>query len=107
MDPHLKRVKEKVEAGERLDKNDALALFYTQNLFELGRIANRSKEKLHGSRIYFGVSLNINHTNICELRCPICAFSTDEGASDAYLLSHDEITARVSKASSSDISEII
>ena len=106
MDPHLQSVKEKVMAGERLDRNDALALYHTQNLFELGRIANSRKEKLHGSKVYFGASLNINHTNICELRCPICAFSTDEDASDAFLLSLDEITTRVSKAASRHISEV-
>ena len=106
MDPHLQSVKEKVMAGERLDRNDALTLFHTQNLFQLGRLANSRKEKLHGNGIYFGVSLNINHTNICELRCPICAFSTDEEASDAFLLTHDEIISKVSKAASRDISEV-
>ena len=84
MVPDLQSIKEKVDAGERLDRHDALALFTTQDLFELGRIANSRKEALHGNTIYFGVSLNINHTNICELRCPICAFSTDEDADNAY-----------------------
>jgi aminodeoxyfutalosine synthase len=106
MDPHLQSIKEKVEAGERLDCHDALALFTTQDLFELGRMANSRKEALHGNTIYFGVSLNINHTNICELRCPICAFSTDEDADNAYFLSHDEVLRRVRSAAVHDISEV-
>ena len=106
MDPHLQSIKEKVDAGERLDRDDALALFTTPDLFELGRIANSKKEKLHGNTIYFGVSLNINHTNICELRCPICAFSTDEDADNAYFLSQEEIVHRVQEAAVHDISEV-
>jgi aminodeoxyfutalosine synthase len=103
---HLQSIKEKVDAGERLDRNDALALFTTQDLFELGRMSNSRKEALHGNTIYFGVSLNINHTNICELRCPICAFSTDVEADNAYFLSHDEILRRVRSAAVHDISEV-
>lgn len=106
MDPHLQRIKEKVEVGERLDCNDALALFDTQDLLELGRIANRVKSKIHGNKIYFGVSLNVNHTNICKLRCPICAFSTDEDTDNAYFLSQDEIIKRVRTATSYGISEV-
>jgi aminodeoxyfutalosine synthase len=78
MDPNLQKIKEKVAAGERLNFDDSLSLFNTQDLFELGKIANNTKENIHANRVYFGTSLNINHTNICKLRCPICAFSTDE-----------------------------
>lgn len=106
MDAYLQKIKEKVEDGERLDFNDSLALFHTQDLFELGRIANSVKEKMHGNKIYFGVSLNINHTNICKLRCPICAFSTDEGAENAYSLSQDEIIERIRKSTRYNISEV-
>ena len=105
MDPRLQKIEHKIAAGERLDRDDALSLFTTEDLFGLGKIANGRKEKIHGSKIHFGVSLNINHTNICSLRCPICAFSTDSGADNAYFLSQDEIEARVEKAARHDISE--
>ena len=106
MDTRVRKIKEKIEAGERLDFDDARALFDTLDLFELGSIANRVKEKIHGNRIYFGVSLNLNHTNICALRCPICAFSTDEGAPNAYFLSQEEIRERVRNAIPYGISEV-
>ena len=103
---HLQRIREKLAEGERLDRHDALALFTTPDLFELGRMANSRKEALHGGTVHFGVSLNVNHTNICELRCPICAFSTDEGADDAYFLTQDEIAGRVREAARQGISEV-
>ena len=106
MDPRLQEIEHKVHAGERLDQSDALALFTTRDIFGLGKIANARKEKIHGNKVYFGVSLNLNHTNICKLRCPICAFSTDEGAENAFFLSQDEIADRVKKATLHDVLEI-
>jgi aminodeoxyfutalosine synthase len=106
VDSDLHIIKEKVEAGERLDFNDSLALFNTQDLFNLGKIANRVKGKIHGDKIYFGVTLNVNHTNICKLRCPICAFSTDDDAGNAYFLSQDEIIKRIKEAARYKVSEI-
>ena len=106
MDPRLQKIEHKIASGERLDRDDALSLFTTEDLFGLGKIANGRKEKIHASKIYFGVSLNINHTNICTLRCPICAFSTDSDADNAYFLSQDEIETRVEKAALHDISEV-
>ncbi len=106
MDSDLERIKEKVASGERLDAQDGLALFSTKDLFGLGRLANSVKERLHGNRVYFGVSLNINYTNVCMLRCPICAFSTDEGAPDAFFLTQEEIVERAAAASSRGVSEV-
>lgn len=106
MDSDLTRIKEKLGAGERLDAQDGLTLFSTNDLFGLGRLANGVKERLHGNKIYFGVSLNINHTNICTLRCPICAFSRDEGDGDAYFLAQEEIVKRAAAAHSRGVSEV-
>jgi aminodeoxyfutalosine synthase len=106
MDSNLKHIEEKLTAGERLDAEDGLTLFSTRDLFGLGRLANAVKERLHGSRVYFGVSLNINYTNVCMLRCPICAFSRDEGAADAYFLTQDEIVGRAAAAHARGVSEV-
>ena len=106
MDSDLLRIKEKLDSGERLDAQDGLILFSTQDLFGLGTLANSLKEKLHGNRVYFGVSLNINYTNVCTLRCPICAFSRDEGAADAYFLSREEIVGRATAARAHGVSEV-
>ena len=106
MDSHLKRIKEKLASGERLDAQDGLILFSTRDLFGLGKLANGVKERLHGKKVYFGVSLNINYTNVCMLRCSICAFSRDEGAADAYFLTQEEIVGRAAAAHSRGVSEV-
>jgi aminodeoxyfutalosine synthase len=106
MDSDLLRIKKKLAAGERLDARDGLTLFSTDDLFGLGRLANGVKKRLHGNKVYFGVSLNINYTNVCTLRCPICAFSRDEGAADAYSLSQEEIVKRAAAAHARGVSEV-
>ena len=106
MDGDLTHIQEKLEAGERLDAQDGLTLFSTEDLFGLGRLANAVKERLHGNRVYFGVSLNINYTNICMLRCPICAFSRDREDAEAYFLSQEEIVARAAVAHAKGVAEV-
>jgi aminodeoxyfutalosine synthase len=106
MDSDLLRIKEKVASGERLDAQDGLTLFSTQDLFGLGKLANGVKERMHGNRVYYGVSLNINYTNVCMLRCPICAFSRDENAPDAFFLAQEEIIGRATAARAHGVSEV-
>jgi aminodeoxyfutalosine synthase len=51
--------------------------------------------------------MNLNYTNICELRCPLCAYSRDAGDPDAYVYSLDEIDERVARAARErDIDEV-
>jgi len=106
MNGDLTLIQEKLAAGERLDAEDGLALFSTRDLFGLGRLANGIKERLHGKNVYFGVSLNINYTNVCMLRCPICAFSRDKGAADAYFLTQEDIIKRAAAAHEQGVSEV-
>ncbi|MBI4778554.1 CofH family radical SAM protein [Candidatus Desantisbacteria bacterium] len=62
---------------------------------DLGHLADIVRKKRVGDNAYFNCNLNINYTNICVCRCPLCAFSRDPDAEDAYLLSLDEIEERV------------
>ena len=50
--------------------------------------------------------MNLNYTNICELRCPLCAFSKDKGEKGSFTLSLTEIEQRVSEAVNSGIDEV-
>jgi len=105
-DNSLKPIAEKVEQGIPVDRKDAGIMLATNNVLELGIIADHVRRALHGDTVYYGVNMNLNYTNICELRCPLCAFSRDQGDSDAYLLSLDEIENRVRAGVSEGIDEV-
>jgi aminodeoxyfutalosine synthase len=83
-DPNLNRIAEKVEVGERLSFEDGLALFATDDLTALGKLADRVRRKLHGRRTYFNVNRHFNPTNVCYVDCKFCSFYRKPRAADAY-----------------------
>lgn len=105
-DRKLKTIAEKVEKSIPVDENDAIEMLTTDSILDLGTIAHHIKTNLHGKSVYYGVNMNLNYTNICELRCPLCAFSKDEGEEGSYLLTLDEIERRVGDAAASGIDEV-
>jgi len=78
----------------------------TGHISELGFLANLVKKRLHGDTVYYSVNMNLNYTNICELRCPLCAFSCSAGDPGTYALSLDEIESRVRTAVKGGIDEV-
>jgi aminodeoxyfutalosine synthase len=88
-------IKDKVLSGERLAKQDAEALFKDDDIFSLGRLANRVAEKKNDKNAYFIVNRHINPTNICINRCKFCAFSRSKGEKGAYELTIEEIIKKL------------
>ena len=105
-DPHLRPIALKVDTGEEISAEDARILLTTNDIVGLGSMANHIREDINGSRSYYGVNMNLNYTNICELRCPLCAFSRDASDEDGYLYSLDEIEERVRSAVEFGIDEV-
>jgi len=102
----LRSIAEKVHSNVPVTKEDALFMIKTNDILDLGAIANHIKTKLHKNIAYYGVNMNLNYTNICELRCPLCAYSCDENDENAFLLSFDDIEKRIRRAISMGIDEV-
>jgi len=105
-DPLIKDIARKVLSEERITKEEGIFLFQYEHIFETGLLADFVRRKKVGDMAFYGNNLNINHTNICEMKCPICAFSKDEGEQGAYIMSLNEIFEKVEKYRDSDIEEI-
>src|ERR671916_58896 len=60
----LAQIREKVYAGERLSFEDGLKLFESNNITEIGRLANHVRERLHGDNAYFSHKYRLYPTNI-------------------------------------------
>ena len=81
---------------KRLTKEEALDLIKNADLKELGKMATARKKELHPKGITtFVVDRNINYTNICWVDCKFCAFYRHEKDKDAYVLSFEEIDAKI------------
>jgi aminodeoxyfutalosine synthase len=102
----LQGIAEKVFNDIPVDPADAHFMLATNDILELGLIAHYMKTRLHGDKAFYGVNMNINYTNICELRCPLCAFSKDEGDDAAFILSLDEIEEKAREAVSIGVDEV-
>lgn len=80
----------------RLTKAEALDLIRNADLKELGKMATKRKKELHPKGVTtFVVDRNINYTNICWVDCKFCAFYRHEKDADAYVLTFDEIDAKI------------
>jgi len=81
---------------KRLTNEEALYLIKNADLKELGRMASEKKHALHPKGITtFVIDRNINYTNICWVDCKFCAFYRHEKDADAYVLTFDEIDAKI------------
>jgi dehypoxanthine futalosine cyclase len=80
----------KIEAGERLNRQDSLAL-WDLDLLTLGRLAGQIRWRLHPEpTVTYVVDRNINYTNICVSGCRFCAFFRPPGSPEGFVL--DEAT---------------
>jgi len=68
VDNTLDLIREKVEAGERLDFDDGLALLESDDLLALGELADLARRLRGGDdRVYFVQNLYLYQTNVCRV----------------------------------------
>lgn len=86
----------RAEKGERLDKQDAEELYFHAPLHELAALAHATRLKRHPEKIvtYVG-DRNINYSNACVCGCRFCAFFRAPDSPEAYVISREELTAKI------------
>ncbi|MDH4162418.1 MAG: aminofutalosine synthase MqnE [Nitrospirota bacterium] len=94
----IELIHHKVLAGERLSREDGIALFRSHDLLALGRMASHVALQKNGNRVYFVQNMHINPTNICVNRCKFCAFSRSRGEAGAYEMSIEDILQKARSA---------
>ena len=100
MDSTLVPIAAKVERGERLTREDGLALFASPDLLAIGRLADLANRRNNGERVYFAANQHINPTNVCILRntCVFCSFARMPKEDGAYTRSLEEVFAEADAA---------
>lgn len=94
--PGIDRIAEKVYSGGRVTPEDALALYGHQNLHELAALADfRRRQRVPGRTVTYIIGRILNYTNVCWVRCRFCAFYRVPGHDEGYLLSDEDILAKV------------
>jgi aminodeoxyfutalosine synthase len=91
----FKKIRDKVLAGRRVSRDEALTLFETDDIFSLGALASSVAEKKNGKRVSFIRNRHVTPTNICVNRCRFCAFSRSKGEEGAFELTLEEIIQKI------------
>ena len=88
----LTEIWEKVEANERLDLDDGLALLESDDLLELGALADLARRVRGGADdVFFVQNLYLTQTNVCRVKCKFCAFAATQKQEHAYTLTTQEL----------------
>jgi cyclic dehypoxanthinyl futalosine synthase len=92
----LERALEKARAGDRLDRDEAVAVYLGAPTLLLGGLADQCRARRHPDGVVtYIIDRNVNYTNVCVARCNFCAFYRPVGASDGYVLGFDEIFGKI------------
>lgn len=102
------KIYKKADSGKRISEDEAVELLKETDLLTLGQLAQKRMQRFHSAdRATFLIDRNINYTNICVSKCRFCAFYREEGASDAYLLTFEQIIDKVAEAVSLGATQIM
>jgi cyclic dehypoxanthinyl futalosine synthase len=89
----------KLDAGERLGRDEGRWLLTDAPLLALGQLAQSVRFRLNPERVVtFAVDTNPNYTNVCVTDCQFCAFYRKPGDREAYTLTVEEVMAKLEPA---------
>lgn len=94
-------------AGERISPDDAVALYCSAPLEDLGAAADTVVRRMYGDEVTYNVNAHLNPTNICVVGCGFCAFAVwTEKDPRAYAYSVDQLVDRAVELADLGITEL-
>jgi len=92
----LASIEDKVRAETRLSRDEAAFLFEHASTEDLSRLASMARARFHAANdTTYLIMAIVNYTNVCVAKCDYCSFYRLPDAPDTYLLSFEEVCARV------------
>lgn len=105
-DSSLVNVAQKVLNGQRLNIEDGLLLYTTNDLSSLGSLANHVRLRKHGLKTFYVHSRRLSYTNICYTHCQFCAFQAKPDDPRAYVLTAEDIIKDLSSDVNKGVREL-
>jgi aminodeoxyfutalosine synthase len=103
----LSSIRAKIERNQRLSAAEGEYLFRPDvDLHAVGRLADAVRRRTSGNLAYYNVNSHLNPTNVCVYRCPLCAYSCNEGDPRACVMTDEEIVARGREAAAAGCTEL-
>jgi FO synthase subunit 2 len=97
---NIKEILKKSLDSEELSPNEALELLKVdgKEFFALQYVADQINYEKKNNLVTFVINRNINFTNICYQECKFCSFSLPATHPDAFLLTIEQLRAKVIEA---------
>jgi len=105
-DNQLTGIREKVLSNVRLDADDGLRLYRSNDVIGIGHLADFIRRQRHGKKSFFVYNQHLNYTNICINHCRFCAYSRRQGQPESFTLSIDDVRKKLSDRIDEPITEI-
>ncbi len=100
----------KIYEGKRLDREDALSLYASDDLLALAALGNFARRSQAGIEkadyVYYIHNMHLNPTNFCVETCRFCSYANPEGKLGAYTWSIDQVLEEVARGATQGISEV-
>jgi cyclic dehypoxanthinyl futalosine synthase len=94
--PIAEATRKKVLAGERVTREEGIALLRDGDLLELGGLADAVRRRLHPQGVVtYIIDRNINYTNVCTAQCAFCAFYRDLPSGEGYVLNKSQLAQKI------------
>ncbi|MGN8228189.1 cyclic dehypoxanthinyl futalosine synthase [Paenibacillus polymyxa] len=104
----IDHILDKALRGERLNLEDAVALFESDEVEKIGHAANKVMNRMHPDPIKtFVIGRNINYTNVCDVYCRFCAFYRRPGSDEGYVLPDEVIFQKIKETQEVGGTEIL
>lgn len=99
---------DKALRGDRLQLEDTIRLFESNEIEKMGAAANTIMERWHPDPMAtFVIGRNINYTNVCDVYCRFCAFYRKPGSDEGYVLPDETIYQKISETIAVNGTEIL
>lgn len=102
---NLKKIEQKIFNNQRISVEEACALFASDDIYTIGKLAAYRCERLNGKNVYYIQNCHINPTNLCVNRCAFCAFSRSKNEEGGYEFGFDEIVEKAVSAANKGVRE--
>jgi len=92
----MQTIREKIEAGERINGEEFLALSHKADLHQLGFLADTIRRRMHPEPVVsYVIDRNINYTDICISACKFCAFFKSPEDGSGQVLSREQLLEKI------------
>jgi len=104
----LAAIKDKIEAGERIGREEGLFLLKDAALLDLAPLAQVWRFRHNPEPVVtFVVDTNLNYTNVCDAFCTFCAFYRTDRDADAYTYTIEQMMEKFAQALEKGVSRIL